>query len=236
MIKISVIVPAYNEAGSILDLLKKVNAQSVDGFCFEIIVIDDGSTDGTGQLLKNNGSFYSELILLDKNGGKGSAVKAGLQKASGEYVLFQDADLEYDPDDYCKLFLPITKFQADVVMGSRMIAPQYTRVSYFWNKVGNKFITFIFNFLNNKTFTDIYSCYLLFRRDLVNPNLLQSSGWDQQAEILSICSYFAKRIYEVPISYHGRSHGEGKKIRAHHAISVILMIFKKWILRNRNLN
>ena len=164
MIKISVIVPAYNEAGSILDMLKKVNAQSVDGFCFEIIVIDDGSTDGTGQLLKNNGSFYSELILLDKNGGKGSAVKAGLQKASGEYVLFQDADLEYDPDDYCKLFLPITKFQADVVMGSRMIAPQYTRVSYFWNKVGNKFITFIFFPQEYLNITIMYFCFVADRK------------------------------------------------------------------------
>ena len=111
-------------------------------------------------------------------------------------------------------------------MGSRMIAPEFTRVSYFWNKVGNQLITFIFNILNNTTFTDIYSCYLIYRRDLVNPDSLVSEGWEQHAEILSISVKKAVHIYEVPISYYGRNYDEGKKIRAHNTIAVIWMIIK----------
>ncbi len=223
---VSVIIPAYNEAGSIIDVLERVKDQKIDGFSVEVIVVDDGSTDGMNDLLKNNKHLYRSLVLLEKNRGKGAAVKAGLKKATGKYILFQDADLEYDPADYSKLFLPIIKFEADVVMGSRMIAPEYTRVSYFWNKVGNRAITLLFNVLNNTTFTDIYSCYLVYRRDYINPSILVSEGWEQHAEILSICVNKAKSIYEVPISYHGRTHLEGKKIRFYHVIPVFWMILK----------
>ena len=142
--------------------------------------------------------------------------------------------MEYDPADYEKLFLPVSRFEAGLVMGSRMVAPEYTRVSYFWNKVGNRVITLIFNVLNNTTFTDIYSCYLMYRRDLVDPDGLVSEGWEQQAEILSIAARNAKNMYEVPISYHGRTHEEGKKIRAHHAVAVILMIIKMRFLGSKS--
>jgi len=227
MTTISIIVPAYNESSSILGVLERIREQSIDGFRHEVIVVDDGSSDGTGNLLADNPDLYDKFIRLEVNGGKGAAVKAGLKEATGEYILFQDADLEYDPADYGKLFLPIARFEADLVMGSRMVAPEYTRVSYFWNKVGNWVITLTFNILNNTTFTDIYSCYLMYRRDLVDPDTLVSEGWEQHAEILSIAAANARNMYEVPISYHGRTLEEGKKIRAHHAVAVIWMIIKK---------
>ena len=158
MIKLSIIIPAYNEQATIVELLEKVAEQKVDGIAFEVIVIDDGSKDRTVELLEARPELYTSLVRQPQNGGKGAAVKAGLAVASGEYVLFQDADLEYDPNDYAKLFEPILRFDADVVMGSRLIASPITRVSYFWHKVGNKLITLTFNILNNTTFT-IYKKY-----------------------------------------------------------------------------
>lgn len=165
--------------------------------------------------------------------GKGAAVRAALAHASGDYVLFQDADLEYDPAEYHKMIDPVLRFGADMVMGSRMLAPTYTRVSYFWHKVGNHFITFVFNILNNTTFTDIYTCYLLYRRSLLRPEELVSDGWEQHAEILSRVWARSKSCYEVPISYRGRSYDEGKKIRAHHVIAVLGMIVRArlWLAR-----
>ncbi|MAH83988.1 MAG: glycosyltransferase [Rhodospirillaceae bacterium TMED8] len=230
MITVSVIIPAYNEEKTILTTLERVRAQNVEDCCFEIIVINDGSTDGTVDALRANPELYDRLIEQPSNRGKGSAVLAGLSQARGDYVLFQDADLEYNPVEYHKLLFPICNFEADVVMGSRFMAPRYSRVHYFWNMLGNKFITLIFNALYNTTFTDVYSCYLLYRRKLVDPRDLKTLGWQQHAEILSIVVTGAEVIYEVPISYHGRSHEEGKKIRAHHAIGVIWTIIKKRLL------
>jgi glycosyltransferase involved in cell wall biosynthesis len=198
---------------------------------FEIIVIDDGSRDKTVSLLQDRPELYSELIVLLVNGGKGAAVKAGLGAASGDYILFQDADLEYDPEDYEKLMLPVLKFGADLVLGSRFVAPQYTRVSYFWHKIGNKLVTFLFNLLNNTTFTDIYSCYLMYRRSLLAPEQLITTGWEQHAEILSRVFTSAKSVYEVPISYRGRTYEEGKKIMAHHVISVTWTIVVRRFFR-----
>ena len=224
-IKVSVIVPAYNEKGTILDILTEVNLQKIEAVEFEVIVVDDCSTDGTSNLLEDNTDLYTSLVKLEKNVGKGAAVKAGLECASGDFILFQDADMEYRPDEYKKLLEPVRKYNADLVMSSRFVAPNYTRVVYFWNKIGNRLITFLFNILNNTTFTDIYSCYMLFRRELVPPDSLKCMGWSQHAEILSIAQKSARVIYEVPISYHGRTLEEGKKIRPHHIISVFWTIF-----------
>ena len=177
MITVTIIIPAYNEESTILLILEKVKAARHKGVRFEVLVVDDGSKDSTVALLEGRPDLYSQLLKMPRNGGKGAAIKTGLVAATGDYVLFQDADLEYDPADYTKLITPILKHNADVVMGSRFLAPEYVRVSYFWHKIGNFFITFIFNALNNTTFTDVYSCYLVFRRELVNPKSLKTYGW-----------------------------------------------------------
>jgi glycosyltransferase involved in cell wall biosynthesis len=226
MITISVLIPTYNEEATILEILRKVKAVKYPGVKFEVLVIDDGSKDRTIALLEANTDMYGQLIKMPQNGGKGAAVKAGLALAKGEYVIFQDADLEYDPADFAKILFPIIEHQADVVMGSRFIAPQHIRVSYFWHKIGNYLITIIFNILNNTTFTDVYSCYLMFRRDLIDPENLKTFGWEQHAEILSIAIQRGKVFYEVPISYHGRTYEDGKKIRSHHTIAVIWTMIK----------
>ena len=226
MPRITVLIPAYNEEQTILDVLQRVNAQSDERVDLEILVVDDGSTDETVALLERNPHLYTRLLQLPRNGGKGAAVKAGLREATGEFVLFQDADLEYDPADYSKLFRPVLDHHADLVMGSRLTAPEFTRVHYFWHKLGNRFITQLFNVVNNTTFSDIYSCYLLFRRSLVDPERLKSTGWEQQAEILSWAARSTPVMYEVPISYHGRTYAEGKKIRGRHVIAIVLMILR----------
>jgi glycosyltransferase involved in cell wall biosynthesis len=232
MLKLSVIIAAYNERDTILAVLETVRSQSVDGVAIEIIVIDDGSNDGSPEIIGSKPELYDQFLPLPKNLGKGGAVKAGLKVATGDYVLFQDADQEYDPAEYEKLLLPVLKYDADVIIGSRMLAPQYTRVHYYWHKVGNKVITWVFNIVNNTTFTDIYSCYLMFRRSLVNPDELTTLGWEQHAEILTIASARGKVRYEVPIAYHGRTYEEGKKIRARHMIAVLWTIvtkgFRRW--------
>ena len=224
--------PAYNEEKTIIEILKKVSDVEIDGVNKEVIVIDDCSTDNTLNLLKENKNLYDQLIESNENCGKGASVKKGLLKAKGDYILFQDADLEYDPKDYIKLLEPVLRFNADLVVGSRLVASQLTRVYYFWHKVGNKFITFLFNFMNNTTFTDIYSCYLVFRSELINPNKLSTAGWEQQAEILSKVVSKSNSFYEVPVNYYGRTYEEGKKIRPQDAIPVLITIILKRIFRN----
>lgn len=227
MPKISILVPAYNEEASILETLERVGGQSVDGVQFEVIVIDDGSTDATVEKLQSRPELYTILIRQPRNGGKGAAIKAGLAAASGEYILFQDADLEYDPADYPGLLMPVVRFDAEIVMGSRMVGAEFTRVHYFWHQLGNRLITLLFNVLNNTTFTDIYCGYLVCRRDLIDATPLRTEGWEQQAEILSRAVGKAQSVYEVPVTYHGRTYQQGKKIRAHHVIPVIWTIVRE---------
>ena len=231
MIDLTVLVPAYNEEATILGILERVGEQKIDGVTIEVVVVDDGSTDRTLELLEQNPGLYTRLIKRPLNGGKGAAIKAGLFEAGGDYVLFQDADLEYDPAEYEKLLRPVLDFDADIVMGSRLVASPCTRVSYFWHKLGNRLIMLVFNILNNTTFTDVYSCYLLFRRELIDPKELQAEGWEQQAEILSRAVAGAKSMFEVPISYYGRTYAEGKKIKAHHAVAVLWTIVVRRLLR-----
>jgi glycosyltransferase involved in cell wall biosynthesis len=232
-VTLTILVPVYNEEGTILNILQKVNENEIKGVTREILVVDDGSSDKTPTLLKEHPELYNKLICCPKNGGKGAAVKVGLKAATGDFVLFQDADLEYDPREHHKVLQPVLEFDADVVMGSRFLGPAYTRVHYFWNYIGNRVITLIFDSLYNMTFTDIYTCYFCFRRNLINPDKLRSTGFDQQAEILGKCVKHGKRFYEVPISYNGRTIEEGKKIRAHHVFGVIWMILRSWFGRNK---
>ena len=231
MTVLSVVIPAYNEEGSIRQVLSAVSAQRIPGVALQVIVVNDASTDRTAQVVKECAGMYQEFISLPRNAGKGAAVIAGLRAATGDYVLVQDADLEYNPDEYAGLLKPVLDFGAELVMGSRSLAPPWTRVNYFWHMVGNRVITLLFNVLNNTTFTDVYSGFIVFRRALVSPDELRRLGWDQQAEILSRICARSRVLYEVPISYHGRTYEEGKKIRAHHAIAVIWTMVRERFAR-----
>ncbi len=227
MYKISIIIPVYNEEKTILQILKLVNKQKIKNVSFEIIVVNDGSTDKTAELLKNNNKLYNILINRKKSGGKGAAVIEGIKVSKGQFILFQDADLEYDPNDYSSLITPITKFSADLVIGSRLSSPRITRASYFWNRVGNKFITLLFNIFYNTTFTDIYSCYVIFNKKFLNISKISTKGWEQHAEILSQVVLSSKLHFEVPINYYGRTYNEGKKIRPFHIFKIIFIIIIK---------
>ena len=185
-----------------------------------MIVVNDGSTDSTAKLIEQHSDLWNVAIDMPQNSGKGGAVLAALKRANGDFVLFQDADLEYSPSDYDVLLRPVLEFDADVVIGSRFLAPQWTRVSYFWHKIGNRLITLMFNVLNNTTFTDIYSCYLLYRRPLVAVEDIRFRGWEQHGEIVTLAVRRGKVLYEVPISYQGRTYLEGKKIRGRHALGI----------------
>ena len=227
--KVTIIVPIFNEENTIIEILNRISSEDIKDPNLEIIVVDDCSTDASVELLKQNSNLYNNLIELKKNLGKGAAVREGLKEANGSYVLFQDGDLEYSPSDYKKIFKMLEEFNADVVIGSRFLSPEYTSIHYYFHKLGNRFITFLFNLLYNTTFTDIYSCYLCFRRDLIDPVKLKSNGWSQQAEILATAVKSSKNFYEVPISYSGRTFEEGKRIKARHVFGVIYMIIKKRI-------
>ena len=226
MIKISILIPVYNEEATIIYLLKSVQKEisKIKTVTFEIIVIDDCSNDNTSKFLRENENLYNHVISLEKNQGKGGAILQGLEKAKGEYILFQDSDLEYSPKDYKTLIRPIVDFDVDVVIGSRFLAPQFTRVHYFWHKVGNWGLTLIFNILNNTTFTDIYSCYLIYRKSLVPLENIKTIGWEQHGEILSLVIKKGEVFFEVPITYRGRSYDEGKKIRGFHIFKIIYTV------------
>ena len=222
--KISIIVPVYNEEKTVARVLKRLSNTKVENVEYEIITINDGSTDGSKELLEKNKNHITTLIHNERNSGKGFSVREGLKVATGEYILFQDADLEYDPIEFKKFIKVCNDFDADVVIGSRFNYSEYTRSHNILNKIGNKILTLTFNIIYNTTFTDVYSCYLCYKRKLVDPNKLKTNGFDQHAEILSEAVKKGKKYFEVPISYNGRSHEEGKKIKFYHFFSVIYRI------------
>jgi len=227
---ISIIVPVYNEEKTILEVLKKLSDIKKLEYLLEVIVIDDGSNDNSSNILNDNKNLIDKLITNEKNSGKGYSVKKGLQAANGKYIIFQDADLEYDPQDFLKFFKLIDKFQPDLIIGSRFTYSDYTRSHNILNKFGNNFITLLFNLFYNTTFTDIYSCYACFRKDLLNINSLQTNGFEQHAEILCKIVKNGKKFYEVPINYNGRNNEEGKKIKFYHIFSVIYQIIIRRII------
>jgi|TARA_B100001964_G_scaffold169882_2_gene186852 glycosyltransferase involved in cell wall biosynthesis len=221
---ISIIVPVYNEEKTIFEILNKISNLRKNEYSLQVIVIDDGSNDSSIKILKDNQHLIDKLILNEKNKGKGYSVKKGLEIADGKYIIFQDADLEYDPNDLLKFFKLIEKFQPDLIIGSRFIYSEYTRSHNILNKFGNNFITLLFNLIYNTTFTDIYSCYACFKKNLFNFADLKTEGFEQHAEILCKAAKKGKKFYEVPISYNGRTHDEGKKIKFYHIFGVIYQI------------
>lgn len=225
-ITISIIVPIYNEQDTILEILLKLN--KLKSFCkIEIIIINDGSNDQSEKIIKENNNLYDKSIHLTRNSGKGKAVIEGLKESKFQFVLIQDADLEYDPNDIIEFIKQLKKTNFDLILGSRFIGSRRT-VLNFWHMVGNKFITFLFNILNNTTFSDIYCCYCLFKKQNVNVNNLKCYGWGQQAEILTHVINSKSKIFEIGVSYHGRKYYEGKKIKYYDVFSVIY-----WILVTR---
>ena len=228
--KISIIVAAYNEEKTIIEILENIKKTKNNNFEYEIIIINDGSKDNTIKLLTENPNLYKKLIDLKENKGKGFAIKEGLRIATGDYIIFQDADLEYDPTDINHICEIYEKFNADLIIGSRIRYRNFTRSHNFFNLIGNKLITLIFNIINNTTFTDVYTCYLSFKREHLDPERLKTNGFEQQAEILGILMRKCKKNYEIPINYSGRDFSEGKKIRFYHIFSVLYQIIKGKIL------
>ena len=221
-ITLSIIIPVFNEERTVVQLLKNVSYIS-KYYQTEIIVINDGSNDNTKNEILKNKKYYNKFIDLKKNKGKGKAVIEGLKSATYEYVVFQDADLEYDPKDLISFLKKISNNQADLILGSRFIGGQRS-VLHFWHMLGNKFITLLFNLLNNTTFSDIYCCYMLYKRNNLNIERLKSFRWGQQAEILTYVVQKSKKIYEIGISYDARRYQDGKKIRYFHVFSVVYWI------------
>ena len=223
-ILLSIIVPLYNEENTILKVLKKLSKLKETHNNIQIIVINDGSKDSSQNILDNNSSLYDDLVTNPTNQGKGNAVKKGLSLVKGEYITFQDADLEYDPIEFIKFIKLIDSFSPDLIMGSRLNFADYSRSHNIFNKYGNQFITFMFNILYNTTFTDIYSCYACFKKKLLDNEIIKTDGFEQHAEILCKVVKNGKIFYEVPINYNGRSHEEGKKIKFYHIFAVIYQI------------
>ena len=221
--KLSIIIPVFNEEKTLLVLLKKIQFLKKI-IQLEIIIVNDGSTDNSKNIIETNRKLYTKAIHLENNSGKGKAVIEGIKNSKHDYILIQDADLEYDPGDILNFIEENKKYNYDLIMGSRFIGNRRS-VLHFWHMVGNKFITFLFNLVNNTTFTDIYCCYCMFKRNLINSNNLKCYNWGQQAEILTYLINKNTKIFEIGISYRGRTYEEGKKIKYYNVISVIYWIF-----------
>jgi glycosyltransferase involved in cell wall biosynthesis len=232
--KLSVVIPVYNEREWIGELLRRVLAVSIPK---EIIVVDDGSTDGTAEFLEDTSPQASlracgvKVIRHATNKGKGAALRSGFAQATGDVVLVQDADLEYDPAEYPRLLQPILENRADVVFGSRFIGEGH-RVLYFWHSVANKVLTTLSNMFTNLNLTDMETCYKVFRREVLTGIELKSNRFGFEPEFTAKVAKHrqpAWRVYEVPISYSGRTYEEGKKIGLKDAFSALYCIFRFWL-------
>ncbi|HEY1435546.1 MAG TPA: glycosyltransferase family 2 protein [Thermoanaerobaculia bacterium] len=209
--KLSVLIPVYNEARTIDEILRLVAREATEK---EIVVVDDGSTDGTREKLAGwDGRDGVRVILHERNMGKGRAVRTAMEAARGEVLLIQDADLEYDPAEYPRLLAPIEAGRADVVFGSRFVGSAEHRVQNFWHQSGNRLLTLISNVVTGLNLSDMATCYKAFHRRVVPSLRLESKGFGIDAEITAKVARGGFRVFEVPVSYFGRSRAEGKKIR-----------------------
>jgi glycosyltransferase involved in cell wall biosynthesis len=222
-LRVSVVIPCYNERESINTLLDRVQAVPIQK---EVVVVDDCSTDGTRELLKERAEEQGDIVLrlLARNGGKGAAVREGLGVATGEVVIIQDADLEYDPADYPILLRPIQTGKAKVVYGSRFLGEH--KAMYFWHSLGNKLLTLICNILFDTTLTDMETCYKVFTADIARRLKLHEPRWGFDPEITARILRMGHRIYEVPISYTGREFHEGKKISWKDGFAVLATLIR----------
>jgi len=227
---VSVAIPVFNEQATIATILKSVLSQNC---VLEVVVVDDCSSDGTAEILKEISLSEPRLRVLthSRNQGKGAAVRTAISAATGLIIVIQDADLEYDPAEYPQLIAPIVSGKADAVFGSRFIGSHEHRVLYFWHAVGNQFLTLLSNMTTNLNLTDMEACHKAFRRELLQSIDLEENRFGFEPEIVAKSAQAGARIYEVAISYHGRTYAEGKKIGWRDGISAIRCILKYGIWR-----
>jgi glycosyltransferase involved in cell wall biosynthesis len=235
--KLSIIIPAYNEERTIHLILDKVkNVSLINGFIKEVIIVNDCSTDQTNRVIENyistNPTLNIQYLRHEINKGKGAALHTGIDKATGEYLIIQDADLEYDPQEYNDLLKPVVNGFADVVYGSRFMGGKPHRILFFWHSLGNKFITSISNIFSNLNLTDVETCYKLFNTKLIQSIQLKEKRFGFEPEITAKISRVSNiRIYEVGISYYGRTYAEGKKIGWKDGVRAIYCMLKYGLLK-----
>jgi glycosyltransferase involved in cell wall biosynthesis len=223
--KLSIVVPVFNERNTLVEILRRMRAVELpDGIEREIIVVDDGSSDGTRDVLNQLGDSTVRVVMHEVNRGKGAALRTGLAHATGEFVLVQDADLEYDPEDWPRMLNPVLRGKARVVYGSRFTGERRNMLLLHW--IGNRFLSMTTNVLYNTTLSDMETCYKLIERDLVDSMKLHSNRFDIEPEITAKILKRGIRIYEVPISYSGREFDEGKKITWRDGFSALWALVK----------
>ncbi len=230
MMKLSIIIPCYNELKTIDTIIEAVRNSPYEKK--EIIIVDDCSTDGTRDVLKNDiEKKVAKVIYHEKNQGKGAALRTGIAAATGEIVIIQDADLEYDPNEYPAVIQPILDNKADVVFGSRFLGDKPHRVLYFWHRMGNGFLTILSNMFTNLNLTDMETCYKAFRREIIQSITIEENRFGFEPEITAKVARKRCRIYEVGISYYGRTYEEGKKIGWKDGVRAVYCIVKYGLFR-----
>ena len=228
--KLSVVIPCFNEVGTIERIIAAVRASPHPDK--EVIVVDDGSSDGTREKISGElRPLIDQLVMHEKNQGKGAALRSGIRAATGDIVIIQDADLEYDPNEYPSLIAPIAEDRADVVYGSRFMGAAPHRVLYFWHRLGNGFLTLLSNMFTNLNLTDMETCYKAFRRSVIQSIEIEENRFGFEPEITAKVSKLGCRIYEVGISYYGRTYAEGKKIGYRDGFRAIYCIVKYNLFR-----